>query len=130
MKPDENATLANSFMRSCNTAFIKLIDEKPLTDDSLTTGGREALRSGPGQLEDRHRLVRRQRPRLGGPDRAANAIGQGQVQMSPLNMASVTATAITGAFRQPYLVVAEARRPPTGHRPGSAVEHRRPSSSR
>jgi cell division protein FtsI/penicillin-binding protein 2 len=31
-------------------------------------------------------------------------IGQGQVQMSPLNMASVTATAMTGAFRQPVIV--------------------------
>jgi cell division protein FtsI/penicillin-binding protein 2 len=31
-------------------------------------------------------------------------IGQGQVQMSPLNMASVTATAMTGVFRQPVIV--------------------------
>jgi cell division protein FtsI/penicillin-binding protein 2 len=46
-------------------------------------------------------------PASGGPDRAANAIGQGQVQMNPLNMASVTATAITGVFRQPYLVPAK-----------------------
>jgi cell division protein FtsI/penicillin-binding protein 2 len=43
-------------------------------------------------------------PASGGPDTAANLIGQGQVQMSPLNMASVTATAITGRFRQPVLV--------------------------
>ncbi len=41
---------------------------------------------------------------MSGPDRAANAIGRGQVQMNPLNMASVTATAVTGEFRQPYLV--------------------------
>ncbi|MFF4062342.1 penicillin-binding transpeptidase domain-containing protein [Streptomyces sp. NPDC001668] len=103
MQPNENATLANSFMRSCNTAFIKLIDEKPLTDESLTLeaqdrfGIGEDWRTGIVSFDGKV-------PAVSGPDRAANAIGQGQVQMNPLNMASVTATAITGAFRQPYLV--------------------------
>ncbi|MEV7071218.1 penicillin-binding transpeptidase domain-containing protein [Streptomyces sp. NPDC093990] len=103
MKPNENATLANSFMRSCNTAFIKLIDEKPLTDESLTLeaqnrfGIGEDWKTGIVSFDGKV-------PAVSGPDRAANAIGQGQVQMNPLNMASVTATAITGAFRQPYLV--------------------------
>ncbi|MEU6469402.1 penicillin-binding transpeptidase domain-containing protein [Streptomyces massasporeus] len=104
MKPNENATLANSFMRSCNTAFIKLIDEKPLTDASLTQEAEE--RFGLGQDNWKTGIVSfdGRVPTVDGPDRAAGAIGQGQVQMSPLNMASVTATAITGAFRQPYLV--------------------------
>jgi hypothetical protein len=103
MEPNENATLANSFMRSCNTAFIKLMDEKPLTDDSLTLeaqnrfGIGEDWKTGIVSFDGKV-------PAVSGPDRAANAIGQGQVQMNPLNMASVTATAITGAFRQPYLV--------------------------
>ncbi|GLP71558.1 hypothetical protein RKD27_005372 [Streptomyces sp. SAI-126] len=103
MKPNENATLANSFMRSCNTAFIKLIDEKPLTDESLTLeaqnrfGIGEDWKTGIVSFDGKV-------PAVSGPDRAANAIGQGQVQMNPLNMASVTATAITGTFRQPYLV--------------------------
>ncbi|MDH6518493.1 hypothetical protein M2164_004973 [Streptomyces sp. SAI-208] len=103
MEPNEGATLANSFMRSCNTAFIKLIDEKPLTDESLTLeaqnrfGIGEDWKTGIVSFDGRV-------PAVSGPDRAANAIGQGQVQMNPLNMASVTATAITGAFRQPYLV--------------------------
>ncbi|WP_369194479.1 penicillin-binding transpeptidase domain-containing protein [Streptomyces djakartensis] len=104
MKPNENATLADSFLRSCNTAFIKLIDEKPLTDASLSQEaerrfglGRDDWKTGIASFDGRV-------PPVGGPDRAAGAIGQGQVQMSPLNMASVTATAITGAFRQPYLV--------------------------
>ncbi|MYS90036.1 MULTISPECIES: penicillin-binding transpeptidase domain-containing protein [Streptomyces] len=104
MKPNENATLANSFMRSCNTAFIKLIDEKPLTDASLT---QEAERHfGLGQDNWKTGIVSFDGsvPAVSGPDRAAGAIGQGQVQMSPLNMASVTATAMTGTFRQPYLV--------------------------
>jgi hypothetical protein len=104
MKPNENATLANSFMRSCNTAFIKLIDEKPLTNASLTQEAED--RFGLGQDNWKTGIVSFDGsvPAVDGPDRAAGAIGQGQVQMSPLNMASVTATAITGAFRQPYLV--------------------------
>ncbi|KUN97982.1 penicillin-binding transpeptidase domain-containing protein [Streptomyces caeruleatus] len=105
MKPDESAsaTLAAGFMRSCNTAFIKLVDEKPLSDASLAA-----------EAEQRFGLGRDWKtgitsfdgsvPASTGPDRAANAIGQGQVEMNPLNMASVTATAITGTFRQPYLV--------------------------
>ncbi|GAA2407195.1 penicillin-binding transpeptidase domain-containing protein [Streptomyces coeruleofuscus] len=104
MRPDESATLANSFMRSCNTAFIKLIDEKPLTDASLTQEAEQ--RFGLGQDNWKTGIVSFDGsvPEVSGPDRAAGAIGQGQVQMSPLNMASVTATAITGTFRQPYLV--------------------------
>ncbi|MGW6541278.1 penicillin-binding transpeptidase domain-containing protein [Streptomyces massasporeus] len=104
MKANEGATLANSFMRSCNTAFIKLIDEKPLTGASLTQEAEE--RFGLGRDDWKTGIVSFDGsvPAVDGPDRAAGAIGQGQVQMSPLNMASVTATAITGAFRQPYLV--------------------------
>ncbi|MFE9707751.1 penicillin-binding transpeptidase domain-containing protein [Streptomyces sp. NPDC005930] len=104
MKPDESATLANTFMRSCNTGFIKLVDEKPLDDSSLTREAQE--RFGLGQDDWQTGIVSFDGsvPASGGPDRAANAIGQGQVQMNPLNMASVTATAVTGAFRQPYLV--------------------------
>ncbi|MYS82289.1 penicillin-binding transpeptidase domain-containing protein [Embleya scabrispora] len=37
--------------------------------------------------------------------KAANMIGQGQVQMNPLTMASVVATAKSGTFRQPHLLV-------------------------
>ncbi|WP_338779832.1 penicillin-binding transpeptidase domain-containing protein [Streptomyces sp. DG1A-41] len=107
MEPNESATLANSFMRSCNTAFIKLIDEKPLTDASLTQEAEQ--RFGLGQDNWKTGIVSFDGsvPEVSGPDRAAGAIGQGQVQMSPLNMASVTATAITGTFRQPYLVSPE-----------------------
>ncbi|WP_330266391.1 penicillin-binding transpeptidase domain-containing protein [Streptomyces griseorubiginosus] len=106
MEPNENATLANSFMRSCNTAFIKLIDEKPLTDESLTLEAQD--RFGIGQ-DWKTGIVSfdGKVPAVSGPDRAANAIGQGQVQMNPLNMASITATAITGTFRQPYLISPE-----------------------
>jgi hypothetical protein len=104
MRPNENATLANSFLRSCNTAFIKLVDEQPLTDASLTAEAEERFGLGRNDWKTGIESFDGRVPASGGPDRAANAIGQGQVQMSPLNMASVTATAITGTFRQPYLV--------------------------
>ncbi|MEU9642669.1 penicillin-binding transpeptidase domain-containing protein [Streptomyces sp. NPDC048188] len=104
MKPNESATLANTFMRSCNTGFIKLVDEKPLDDSSLTREAQERFGLGQDNWQTGIVSFDGSVPSSGGPDRAANAIGQGQVQMNPLNMASVTATAVTGAFRQPYLV--------------------------
>ncbi|MFD8521485.1 penicillin-binding transpeptidase domain-containing protein [Streptomyces capillispiralis] len=107
MPPNEGATLANSFLRSCNTAFVKLIDEQPLTDASLTQEAEQRFGLGRGDWKTGIASFDGSVPASGGPDRAANAIGQGQVQMNPLTMASVTATAITGAFRQPYLVSPE-----------------------
>jgi hypothetical protein len=106
LRPNENATLADSFARSCNTAFIKLIDE--VEDDTLTQVAED--RFGLGRDDWKTGIVSFDGsvPASGGPDRAANAIGQGQVQLSPLNVASVTATVRTGAFRQPYLVSPEA----------------------
>ncbi|MFF7856575.1 penicillin-binding transpeptidase domain-containing protein [Streptomyces sp. NPDC007904] len=107
MQPNENATLADSFRRSCNTAFIKLVDEEPLTDASLTREAQERFGLGRDDWQTGIVSFDGSVPAVSGPDRAANAIGQGQVQMNPLNMASVTATAVTGAFRQPYLVSPE-----------------------
>ncbi|MET9828528.1 penicillin-binding transpeptidase domain-containing protein [Streptomyces sp. NPDC006385] len=109
LRPDEsaNATLANAFARSCNTAFIKLIDEEPLTDASLTAEAEERFGLRGDDWKTGITSFDGSVPASTGPDRAANAIGQGQVQMNPLNMASVTATAITGRFRQPYLVAPE-----------------------
>ncbi|WP_031036713.1 penicillin-binding transpeptidase domain-containing protein [Streptomyces sp. NRRL F-5650] len=104
MKPDLSATLATTFMRSCNTGFIKLIDEEPLTDSSLTQEAEERFGLGRNNWQTGITSFDGKVPAVSGPDRAANAIGQGQVQMNPLNMASVTATAVTGEFRQPYLV--------------------------
>jgi hypothetical protein len=104
MAPNENATLADSFARSCNTAFVKLVDEKPLTDESLTREAQDRFGLGRDNWKTGIASFDGSVPPSGGPDRAANAIGQGQIQMSPLNMASVTATAITGVFRQPVIV--------------------------
>ncbi|WP_326722561.1 penicillin-binding transpeptidase domain-containing protein [Streptomyces sp. NBC_00243] len=107
MQPNENATLLNDFMRSCNTGFINLIDgtdANPLTDESLTTEAQSRFGLGQDNWKTGIASFDGSVPASGGPDRAANAIGQGQVQMNPLNLASVTATAMTGTFRQPVIV--------------------------
>ncbi|MGW4193569.1 penicillin-binding transpeptidase domain-containing protein [Streptomyces sp. NPDC005004] len=102
LTPDEHATLSESFARSCNTAFVKFADDvQPdwLTDEAARRFGigRDDWKIGVPSFDGRV-------PAPGGPDTAAGLIGQGQVQMSPLNMASVTATAMTGVFRQPVIV--------------------------
>ncbi|MER5477059.1 penicillin-binding transpeptidase domain-containing protein [Streptomyces sp. NPDC002734] len=104
--PNEGANLADSFARSCNTAFVKLIDE--VDDESLTGVAQERFGLGRDDWKTGVVSFDGSVPPSGGPDRAANAIGQGQVQLSPLNVASITATAKTGVFKQPFLVPAKA----------------------
>ncbi|QHA05192.1 penicillin-binding protein [Streptomyces broussonetiae] len=101
LAPDENATLSESFARSCNTAFVKFADEVKV--DSLTREAQERFGIG-GDWKVGVPSFDGRVPASGGPDTAANLIGQGQVQMNPLDMASVTATATTGTFRQPVIV--------------------------
>ncbi|MFI6879264.1 penicillin-binding transpeptidase domain-containing protein [Streptomyces sp. NPDC050400] len=101
MTPDEGATLSQSFARSCNTAFIKLSDDlKPqrFQDEATNRFGlgkdwQTGIVSRDGSVEID-----------GSSNDAASMIGQGLVKVNPLNMASVTATAITGTFHQPILV--------------------------
>jgi hypothetical protein len=102
MKPDEHATLSDSFARSCNTAFVKYADSVQV--DSLTKEAEDRFGLGRDNWKVGVPTFDGSVPASGGPDTAANMIGQGQVQLSPLNLASVTATAMTGAFRQPVLV--------------------------
>ncbi|MEU7425722.1 penicillin-binding transpeptidase domain-containing protein [Streptomyces sp. NPDC040750] len=102
LRANENATLSESFARSCNTAFVKFADD--VSPDSLTREAEERFGLGRNNWRIGVPSFDGRVPATGGPDTAAALIGQGQVQMSPLNMASVTATATTGAFRQPVLV--------------------------
>ncbi|MYR60018.1 penicillin-binding protein, partial [Streptomyces sp. SID625] len=97
-------TLSDSFARSCNTAFIKFTPK--LKSDSLTREAQDRFGLGQDNWKTGIPSFDGSVPAVDGPDRAANLIGQGRVQMSPLNMASVTATAITGGFHQPVLVSA------------------------
>ncbi|CAL9470787.1 penicillin-binding transpeptidase domain-containing protein [Streptomyces sp. enrichment culture] len=102
LAPNESATLADSFARSCNTAFVKFADE--IQDDSLTREAQEKFGLGRDDWKAGVTTFDGSVPVSEGPDTAAALLGQGKVQMSPLNMASVTATAVTGTFRQPVIV--------------------------
>ncbi|MFH8365986.1 penicillin-binding transpeptidase domain-containing protein [Streptomyces sp. NPDC018031] len=94
-------TFAQSFARSCNTAFISQAPK--LSDDDLTKEARDVFGIGLNwqigvATFDGAVPVQRDAPM------AASLIGQGGVRMNPLNMASVAATVRGGVFRQPYLV--------------------------
>ncbi|MFE2041785.1 penicillin-binding transpeptidase domain-containing protein [Streptomyces sp. NPDC059477] len=102
LEPNESATLTDTFARSCNTGFIKYTDS--IETDSLTREAMEGFGLGQDNWKVGIPSFDGSVPAVEGPDMAANLIGQGQVQMSPLTMASVTATALTGTFRQPVIV--------------------------
>lgn len=102
----EGETFATSFAQSCNTAFIKQI--LPVDDDdALPKEAREVFGIGEGvEWKVGVPTVDGKVPAATGPAAAAAYIGQGQIQMNPLTMASITATARTGVFRQPVVVKA------------------------
>lgn len=99
------ANFATSFAKSCNTAFIKPID-KVKDDAALSKEAKEVfgidldwktgVKSTDGKV-----------PTATGAEEAAAYIGQGRITMNPLNVASITATARSGVFRQPLLVAPE-----------------------
>ncbi|WP_406304593.1 penicillin-binding transpeptidase domain-containing protein [Streptomyces sp. NBC_00885] len=99
-------TFKDSFRRSCNTAFIKAV--KPLNKSGIA--GRalgETARKYFGIGLDWQTgvvSVDGSVPESSGAETAASYIGQGKVAMNALNMASITATAKSGAFRQPVIV--------------------------
>ncbi|SCF93420.1 penicillin-binding transpeptidase domain-containing protein [Streptomyces sp. Ncost-T10-10d] len=97
-----DGTLTTSFARSCNTAFIKLIDDTK-DDAALAKEARDVFGIG---LDWQTGVVSFDGsvPEETGGEAAAQYIGQGTVQMNALNMASITATAKNGTFRQPILV--------------------------
>ncbi|MEV0412705.1 penicillin-binding transpeptidase domain-containing protein [Streptomyces sp. NPDC050448] len=99
------ATFATSFAKSCNTAFIKQIDD--VKDDSALS--REATEVFGIGLDWKTGIksVDGKVPAASGAEAAAEYIGQGHVTMNPLNIASITATARTGRFHQPLLVSPE-----------------------
>ncbi|MBT2901677.1 penicillin-binding transpeptidase domain-containing protein [Streptomyces sp. McG3] len=98
----DGSTFTQSFAKSCNTAFIKLIDA--VDDDSaLAKEAREVFGIG---LDWKTGVVTTDGsvPEEVQGEAAAQYIGQGTVQMNALNMASITATAMTGTFNQPVIV--------------------------
>ncbi|KQX11971.1 penicillin-binding protein [Streptomyces sp. Root431] len=101
--------LTNAFRLSCNTTFIKPV--KPLDDKGIadTALGETARRSFGIGLNWQVGVPASDGsvPASEGPETAASYIGQGRITMSALNVASLSATAKDGRFRQPYLVSAE-----------------------
>ncbi|WP_030669753.1 penicillin-binding transpeptidase domain-containing protein [Streptomyces rimosus] len=94
-------TFADSFARSCNTAFIGLADR--ISGADLSGEAQEVFGLGKDWkvgIPTFDGSV----PQSDGPDTPAALIGQGRVQANPLNMASVAATAKAGYFSQPILV--------------------------
>ncbi|MDQ0991398.1 penicillin-binding transpeptidase domain-containing protein [Streptomyces sp. V3I7] len=102
MTPDEKATLSESFARSCNTAFVKFTDD--VKSDWLAREAEDRFGLGRDNWQTGIQSFDGRVPATEGPDKAAVLIGQGQIEMNPLNMASVTATAMTGVFHQPVVV--------------------------
>lgn len=99
----KNGTFAQSFARSCNTAFIS--QAKKLKDDDLTKEARDVFgiglnwKTGTGTFDGAV-------PVQSDAQMASSLIGQGGVRMNPLTMASVAATVQSGTFRQPVIVPA------------------------
>ncbi|MGW0309889.1 penicillin-binding transpeptidase domain-containing protein [Streptomyces flavidovirens] len=98
-----DGTFATSFARSCNTAFIKLIDDAK-DDAALPKTAREVFGLGLDNWQTGIATADGSVPEATGGEAAAQYIGQGTIQMNALNMASVTATAKAGTFRQPIIV--------------------------
>ena len=110
-KPD--ATVEWAFAESCNTAFVKDgFDDlaKPLggiqyDDSDLSDEAHDVFGLGRWDIGGGLQVSTPQVPaRPQGSDAAADMIGQGTVTMSPLDMASVSATVYEGVFHQPVIL--------------------------
>ncbi len=99
-------SLTTAFAQSCNTAFIALAQDLPegaLRDAAHDLGfdvGRAPL-----EVDSFGGTV----PDAGGDvvEEAADAIGQGRVQASPLQMATVAAAVASGRYHRPHLVACD-----------------------
>ncbi len=115
VRPDPGTTLQQAFQESCNTAFIKegfdhLVtagDASTLHDEAYSVFGLGSWSIGGGvQTTDPSVPADPQ-----GGDQAAQFIGQGQVTMSPLILASLAATVRDGGFHQPVILPHAAQQP-------------------
>ncbi|MGW7464602.1 penicillin-binding transpeptidase domain-containing protein [Streptomyces xantholiticus] len=98
------ATLQQAFARSCNTTFIKPV--KPLGAGAGTALGDTARTYFGIGLDWQTGVVTfdGKVPESAGAETAASYIGQGQIQMNALNVASIAATVKGGGFKQPVIV--------------------------
>jgi len=111
VKPD--ATVEWAFAESCNTAFIKdgfdklakplggiQYDVSDLSNEAHDVFGLGQWNIGGGLQVTPPEVP----PQPQGSDAAADMIGQGTVTMSPLDLASVSATVYQGVFHQPVIL--------------------------
>ncbi|HEV7207246.1 MAG TPA: penicillin-binding transpeptidase domain-containing protein [Mycobacteriales bacterium] len=106
--------LQTAFAKSCNTAFVNL--ERQLPSGALgkaaalfgfspqPAAARDSPNSGPLPLTSFGGSVPTP---TDAADAAAEAIGQGRIVASPLQMASVAAAVAAGTWRQPYVTDTE-----------------------
>ncbi|MBT2438793.1 penicillin-binding protein [Streptomyces sp. ISL-36] len=100
-------TLRRAFARSCNTTFIKPV--KPLGDKAGTALGDTARKYFGIGLEWKTGVVSQDGsvPPSTSIETAASYIGQGKITMNALTIASITATAKNGSFKQPIIVATD-----------------------
>jgi hypothetical protein len=101
--PDNpKATLSWDFSKSCNTGFIRL--SKYLDQGSLGRTGLDYYGLGGPEWYTGTGTTDGRIPGGTGDEMTSEMIGQGQVQMNTLNMASVAATVRDGRFHQPSIL--------------------------
>ncbi|MFE7586715.1 penicillin-binding transpeptidase domain-containing protein [Streptomyces gardneri] len=96
------ASFREDFIHSCNTAFVALRGR--LTNDEMTVFAKEHFGIGPEWRTGVGSVDAEVPVPAGETEKAAALFGQGRLRTNPLAMASVTATAVSGTFRQPLLV--------------------------
>jgi cell division protein FtsI/penicillin-binding protein 2 len=102
------ATLRYGFVNSCNTSFTGLMPRlysSPLSQEASTYFGlNQPWNLGVGSVVYGAADGAVNVPAAKGEYFADEMFGQGQITMSPLNMASVAATVAAGQFHQPFLM--------------------------
>lgn len=97
-------TFTDVFAASCDTAFAELSGE--LAPGALAKEAKNVFGLGlnwqTGVTTSDGAV-----PELTGADGAAVAVGRGEVRLNVLNLASITATVKSGAFKEPLLVTAD-----------------------
>ncbi|MEV0928821.1 penicillin-binding transpeptidase domain-containing protein [Streptomyces spongiicola] len=100
----EGGTFRDIFASTCDTGFVGLADKlapRALSDTAKDVFGlgldwQTGVTTADGSV-----------PELSGADKAAAAIGRGEVRLNVLNLASITATVKDGTFKQPLFVNAK-----------------------
>lgn len=112
--PSGRMTLAEAFAQSCNTAFIALASRLP--GNTLAQVARTYYGFTPSQPLPVASIGGTIRDPASAAESAENAIGQGSVEASPLQMASVAAAVASGVWRQPFIIdgPAQSHRLPAG----------------